>query len=255
MMGWKNSLLPWPLAGDSSAVFFMDSPAVSMIISIVALVALLFLVSCQPIQPPPPPPVAMDKGSVVVPDAAQSEAVPVDAEPQPVVFTGSSSIRLWKDLPDDYPGLDVLNLGFGGSKISDLHEQFDRVILEPRPRQVVIYSGANDISANQPATFVVANFKALVARIHNELPETRVTFISIALNPARWEQRNQVREVNTAIESFMAEDDRRQFIDVTTAMLGADGMPKPEIFTNDGLHMNRKGYALWVPLIRPALMQ
>lgn len=174
---------------------------------------------------------------------------------RPIVFTGSSSIRLWQDLPQDYPGLRVMNRGFGGSQLSDVQEHFERLILRYRPRQVVIYCGGNDLAAKKSVETVVADLKAVVNRIHRELPRTKVAFISIALNPARWEQRDAVRAANAAVAEFMAQDPRRQFIDVTTAMLGPDGQPKPEIFVADRLHMNRKGYELWVPLVRSALVK
>tara|TARA_B110001454_G_C12705394_1_gene428349 strand:- start:18 stop:302 length:285 start_codon:yes stop_codon:yes gene_type:complete len=37
-----------------------------------------------------------------------------------VVFTGSSSIRMWEDLPILFENPKILNTGFGGSKASDL---------------------------------------------------------------------------------------------------------------------------------------
>ena len=43
------------------------------------------------------------------------------------------------------------------------------------------------------------------------------------------------------------------FINVFPAMLGEDGKPKPDIFLKDNLHMNAKGYAIWVPIVRPYL--
>jgi lysophospholipase L1-like esterase len=174
---------------------------------------------------------------------------------RPIVFTGSSSIRLWKELPRDYPGLRVMNRGFGGSHLSDVQEHFERLILRYQPRQVVLYAGANDLAAKKSVETVVADLQAVVNRIHRELPRTKVAFISIALNPARWEQRDAVRAANAAIAEFMAQDARRQFIDVTTPMLGPDGQPRPDIFVADRLHMNRKGYEIWVPLVRSALVK
>ncbi len=174
---------------------------------------------------------------------------------KPIVFTGSSSFRLWQELPADFPGLRVMNRGFGGSQLSDVREHFERVILRYQPRQVVLYCGGNDLAAKKSVEVVVADLKAVVNRLHRELPGTQIAFVSIALNPARWEQRDKVNAANAAIAEFMAQDSRRKFLDVTTAMLGADGQPKPEIFVADRLHMNRKGYELWKPIIGPALVK
>lgn len=179
------------------------------------------------------------------------------AHPPPaslIVFTGSSSIRLWKDLATDYPGLRVMNRGFGGSRVKDLVRHFERVILQYRPRQVVIYSGTNDVNGGVPVDEVVADVRAVVDRIHRELPETRVLFLSLALNPARWAKRDLMLETNAKVRAYLEQDPRNRFLDVNPAMLGPDGLPKPDIFVADWLHMNRKGYELWAPLVRPWLV-
>lgn len=171
----------------------------------------------------------------------------------PIVFTGSSSFRLWTNVTTDFPGLGIVNTGFGGSQLSDVREHFERLILKYQPRQVLIYCGGNDLNAKKSVTEVVGDLKAVVERIHRELPKTQVTYVSIALNPARWSQRGQILQANAEIKKFMAEDRRRAYVDITAVMLGADGEPKPDIFVADKLHMNRKGYELWIPVIRPAL--
>ena len=174
---------------------------------------------------------------------------------QPIVFTGSSSFRMWKELPEDYPGMRVMNRGFGGCQLSDVAEHFERVILRYEPRQVVLYCGANDIAAKKSVETVVADLKGVVERIHRDLPKTQVAFVSIALNPARWEQREKVVAANAQIAAYMSADPRRRYVDVTRAMLGSDGTPKPEIFLNDRLHMNRLGYEIWKPIIGSVLVR
>lgn len=171
----------------------------------------------------------------------------------PIVFTGSSSIRRWTDLTQDFPNHRVLNRGFGGSQFSDIRLFFDELILRYQPRQVVIYSGGNDINAKKPVEEVFADMKAIVERIHRELPKTRVTVIAVALNPRRWEQRDDVVALNRMMKDYLSRDSRDTFVDVVPSMLQADGTPKPDIFVSDKLHMNRKGYELWIPLVRRVL--
>jgi hypothetical protein len=43
------------------------------------------------------------------------------------------------------------------------------------------------------------------------------------------------------------------YIDVFTPMLTKDGKPRPELFVEDRLHMNRQGYELWKSIIGPFL--
>jgi lysophospholipase L1-like esterase len=171
-----------------------------------------------------------------------------------IVFVGSSSIRLWKTLNQDFPGHPVLNRGFGGSEIMDSIYFADRIIIPYRPRLVVLYAGANDINAGKAAEQVFGDFCALVAKIHAVLPQTRIAFISIAGNPARWAQVDRVREANRRIERYCATDLRLVFIDVFSHMLGPDGLPRPDLFVEDRLHLNEKGYAIWRELVKLHLL-
>jgi lysophospholipase L1-like esterase len=170
-----------------------------------------------------------------------------------IVFIGSSSIRLWKSLAQDFPGHPVINRGFGGSCISDSTQFAERIVFPYRPRLIVMYAGGNDINGGKSARQVFIDFKAFVAKVRTRLPEARIAYISIAPNPARWAQVEKVRTANNLIAGFAAQDDKLQFIDVFPHMLGTDGQPKPDIFQADQLHLNRKGYELWKGIVGPFL--
>lgn len=166
-----------------------------------------------------------------------------------ILFIGSSSIRLWKTLGRDFPKLHVLNRGFGGSHIIDSVNYADYIVFPYRPRHIVMYAGGNDINAGKSPHQVYADFKTFVANVHAELPRTKISYISIAPNPARWSQIAQVREANRLIEEFTRTDSRLAFIDTFSHMLGPDGQPLPDIFVDDRLHMNPKGYAIWTAVV------
>jgi lysophospholipase L1-like esterase len=173
--------------------------------------------------------------------------------PDSILFIGSSSIRLWKTLAGDFPDQSVINRGFGGSQLVDSLYFADRIATPYRPRMIVMYAGANDISSGKSALQVFGDYRAFVAKIHTALPACRIAFIAIAGNPARWSQVDRIREANRLIQSHCQSDPRLIFIDTFSAMLGQDGLPKPDIFVNDQLHMNEKGYAIWRALIGPHL--
>ena len=173
---------------------------------------------------------------------------------RPIVFTGSSSIRMWTNLLSDFPKMGVMNRGFGGSQLSDVNEHFERLVLRYKPRQVVIYCGGNDINAGKSVEQVAADFEKFLDRMQRELPRTRVSYIAVALNPARWAQRDKVIAVNERIREMTARRKNADFIDVVPVMLQPDGTPKPDIFLPDRLHMNRKGYDLWKPLVGARLL-
>lgn len=170
-----------------------------------------------------------------------------------IVFVGSSSIRLWTTLAEDFSGLPVLNRGFGGSQLPEVIAYVDRIVVPYEPRQVVVYCGANDIANGRTPAQVTADFQKLVSLIHAKLPQTEVAFISIATNPARWSQVDRVRAANRAIAAWAETQPGVEFIDVFSEMLGPDGRPRPDIFVEDRLHMNRKGYELWRRIIAPRL--
>lgn len=172
-----------------------------------------------------------------------------------IVFTGSSSIRLWKDLADDFKGLPVINRGFGGSQISDCVFYAQRIVLRYRPRQVVLYAGDNDLAAGRTPEKVFEDFKSFIRTVQDALPETRIVFISIKPSPSRWKLAPQMRAANGLIADFIRTDPRLSFVDVFTPMLDSEGKPRAELFVADKLHMNRQGYAIWTSLIRPYLVQ
>jgi len=170
-----------------------------------------------------------------------------------ILFVGSSSIRLWKTLAEDFPQHRVLNRGFGGSQINDSVRYASRIVLPYRPRQIVLYAGGNDINAGKTAEQVFADYREFVRTVHAALPKTSIAYISIAPNPARWAQVDRVRKANGLVEAHTRTDPRLRFINVFPKMLGADGQPRPEIYVSDRLHMNAEGYKIWTGIVGPYL--
>lgn len=170
-----------------------------------------------------------------------------------ILFTGSSSIRLWKTLTEDFPDHVVLNRGFGGCQLADVIHFADRVVFPYEPRQIVLYGGANDINAGKTPGRVLADFQELAGLVRGRLPHCEILFIAIAPNPARWDQVERVRLANQLVRQFTEEQPRLAFIDTFYAMLGTNGLPLPDIFVEDRLHMNPKGYTIWREIVRAYL--
>lgn len=173
-----------------------------------------------------------------------------------IVFVGSSSIRFWNTLADDMKPLDVINRGFGGSRIAEVNQYALRIVLPYRPRAVVLYAGDNDLAFPWSKTpeQVLGDFKQFVDIIHANLPETWIYFVSIKPSLRRWAHWQKIQRTNQLIEEYSRTQTRVQFIDVDSAMLDAQGKPRPELFRKDGLHMNAEGYTLWTTIIKPVLL-
>ena len=173
--------------------------------------------------------------------------------PGGVVFIGSSSIRAWTNVAADFPGVPVLNRGFGGSTLADVVYYMDRILLPYRPRLVVLYAGDNDLAAGRSPERVVADYRAFVARVRSTLPGARVVFVSIKPSPSRRTLIPRMRETNQRIQAIIARDSLQTYVDVFTPMLGRAGQPRPELFVGDSLHMTRAGYLLWHARLAPVV--
>lgn len=170
-----------------------------------------------------------------------------------VLFVGSSSIRGWSDLAAAFPDHRVINRGFGGSIIADSTHFADRIVIKHQPKIVVLYAGDNDLARKKTPEEVASDFAAFVARIHKDLPQTKVLFISIKPSTARIALFDQIKKANGLIEKMCKMDKRLEFVDVFTPMLDREGKPNAELLKKDGLHLTEKGYALWAEKIRPFL--
>jgi lysophospholipase L1-like esterase len=168
------------------------------------------------------------------------------------LFVGSSSIRLW-DLNKSFPGMDVINRGFGGSQLADSVHFAPRLVLKHEPRMVLLYAGDNDLALGKTPEQVHADFKDFVKVVHDKFPKTRIAFLSIKPSVARWRLIDKVRKANALIEAECKADDRMVFIDVGKPLLDDDGKPRKEFFVFDGLHLNARGYEAWAAVVRPYL--
>jgi len=172
---------------------------------------------------------------------------------QGVVFVGSSSIRLWTTLAEDFPGIPVVNRGFGGSMLADATRNVARLVTPYHPRLVVLYAGDNDIAGNRSPGQVLADFKEFVARVRQDAPHLPVVYLAIKPSVARFALWPMMRDANASIAAWARTRRGVLVIDATNGMLDATGKPRPELFQSDGLHMRAAGYAIWVDALKPVL--
>lgn len=173
-----------------------------------------------------------------------------------ILFVGSSSFRLWKDVQDYFPNYTIINRGFGGSSFPDVIRYADEIILPYNPKQIVIYC-ENDFANNdslQPAD-VTGRFIELFNIIRKKYKKVPIAFISMKPSPSRVRLMPRFEATNEQIKKFLATKKRTDYIDVYHAMLQTDGTPIPDIFIQDKLHMNAKGYHIWQKIIEPYLLK
>ena len=186
---------------------------------------------------------------------ARFEAADKKQMPQPdgVLFIGSSSIRMWKTLEQDFPGLPVINRGFGGSQIADSNHFAGRIVHPYKPRQIVLYAGDNDVAGGKSPERVLSDFQQFLKTVRAKLPKVRVSFIAIKPSLSRWKLSGKMAMANSLVRDACGKDKRLDYIDIWQPMLDDNGKPRPDLFLGDGLHLNAKGYALWTSIVKPYL--
>ena len=220
---------------------------------------LLAAAACAPAAPTPATtPTAVSApttASAFESEIAEIEARdPVDARARGgIVFVGSSSIRMWPNLAADFPGLPVLNHGFGGSTLADVIWFTPRIVLPYLPREVVLYAGDNDLAAGRTPEQVLGDYTTFVRLVRQALPAVRIVFLSIKPSPSRWALVEPMRQANALIAQAITHDTLATYVDVFTPMLGPSGRPRPELFQADSLHMTPEGYALWRARLAPLI--
>jgi lysophospholipase L1-like esterase len=168
-----------------------------------------------------------------------------------IVFTGSSTIKGWKSLKEDFTGQQILNRGFGGSELSDVVYHFNKVIAKYKPSKVIVYSGDNDIANGKNSEQVFEEFQKLVKLMDKQLPKTELIIFSIKPSLARWDKYGEMKKANHLIKEFAQKKKKVKFVNIEEAMLGKDGKPIADYFESDGLHLNEEGYRVWSEVLKP----
>ncbi|HMX36319.1 MAG TPA: GDSL-type esterase/lipase family protein [Ferruginibacter sp.] len=175
-----------------------------------------------------------------------------------ILFVGSSSFTLWKDVQQYFPQHPIINRGFGGSTLLDVTRYEADIIFPYKPKQIVIYCGENDIANDSTVTGAVVfeRFKKLYDDIRLNLGKVPIVYVSMKPSPSRWHLRAKQTDGNERIRKFLRKKKRRAvFVDVWPGMLGADGKPREELYIADKLHMNAQGYIIWQKLLEPLLLK
>ncbi len=167
-----------------------------------------------------------------------------------VLFVGSSTIRLWSNLAQDFRQVPVIiNRGFGGSTMADCSLFTRELVVRYKPKHVLVYAGDNDLAEGHTPMQVLESFARFATAVRTELPDARISYISIKPSPSREKLLPQMREANDMIAAYINRLPNSEYIDIFTPMLGADGRPKGELFGGDRLHLNEDGYRLWKSVI------
>lgn len=163
----------------------------------------------------------------------------------PILFVGSSSIRLWKDFTQKFGRYGAINRGIGGAVVNDIIRFTDDLIIRYQPRKIVLYVGENDLpNATTTPDSVLNRTIRLYNQIRAKLPDVPIIYVCAKPSPSRDQFRTKAMEANRLIMNFFKTQSNVVYLDIYTPMLNK-GKSRPELFLDDMLHMNEKGYAIW----------
>jgi len=181
-------------------------------------------------------------------NAVTSHRSPSDPAADDTLFVGSSSIRLW-NVSSSFPELDAVNRGFGGATTPDVLHYYPQVIAGCQPETVIVYVGENDIAAGRNPDMVAADVLTLLGKIRSDFPHARIAYLSMKHSPLREDLWGRMAAVNAMVKARAIKDASFDFLDVSQALLTANGLPDRQLYTMDGLHMNALGYARWTAIV------
>jgi lysophospholipase L1-like esterase len=170
-----------------------------------------------------------------------------------LLFTGSSTIRKWSTLAQDFPDQPVISRGVGGSEIVDITHFADRIVFPYEPQMIFFRCGGNDIADGKSPEQVFGDYKEFVTKVRTKLPNIDIVFISWCPTPARWAQNEKEKILNQLAREYSTKAPHLKYCDVSDISLGKDGRPRRDLFVADGLHFNAEGYKLLAERVKPFL--
>lgn len=185
---------------------------------------------------------------------AYLKADEVKAPPQnAILFIGSSIFRKWEKLTEQMAPLPVFNRAFGGSQTHEVLYYMDRLVLPYKPKIITYYCGSNDINAKVPPGEIFGNFQKFVARVHAQLPDTKIFFVSINRAPEKMDKWAQVDEANRLVREYCVKNSKLGYIDVNPVLFDKSGQPRYELYLPDKLHFLEPAYVEFTAVIKPVL--
>lgn len=170
-----------------------------------------------------------------------------------ILLVGSSSFRIWKEFKEDLIGFPVTNRGFGGSQMSDAIFYFDRIVTKYKPKLMLVYEGDNDLNAGKSPETVFNDYKTFAQLAKEKLPQTKVVFLSVRPSLARIKLKTEQTTFNKSLKKYCKQNKRFYYMDIQKEFYLPNGELMTDIFLDDKLHLNKKGYEIWTKAIRKVL--
>ncbi len=183
--------------------------------------------------------------------ADQEAAAPLESGR--VVVTGSSSIRMWSSLSEEFSSWAPVQRGFGGAWLSEVAGAADVLISPHEPSAVVVFAGANDLAEGATVEETFDAYRCLLTRIREEVGHVPVAMITVTPTPSRWDRWPEAEAFHEMVIELSEQWSGLHVVDGRQAYLATGAPPDAGLFLPDLLHLNSEGYALWDEQVHAAL--
>ena len=218
------------------------------------LALLLVVISLQPVKAQTKSVSKEVKYAKEIAQFAQEDKKGIDST-NLVVFIGSSTFRKWTDMQSYFPQSNILNHGFGGSRLTEAIYFADKFVYQYKPAQLVLYEGDNDLGGGIPVETLLADLKTFIRLTEIKIPKTPIVLLSVKYSPRRDAQREQIKEYNARMKEFAATKPNLKYVDIASVVLDEKSNYRKELFTADSLHVNTDCYKLFAKKIEPFLIK
>ena len=169
-----------------------------------------------------------------------------------LVMLGSSSFRFWPSTDTVFSHFDVVNAGFGGSCFLDAWRLRDTLIYALNPDVLLIYEGDNDVHDRIPVDDIVASASLLLEDVSTRMPNLEVVVVAPKASPARYHLKADYLALNESLR-LATVNHGAHWVDFWEVQHREDGTLRDDLFIADRLHLNDKGYEVWVHELRRML--
>lgn len=167
-----------------------------------------------------------------------------------IVFLGDSITDIG-DWENDFPDKNIVNQGINGDTTYGVLNRIDNLV-RLKPRKVFIMIGINDIAKGLDTEKLLVNYNNILSEIKSGSPDTEIYVQSILpINQKMADKYYTLKDGNKIISDIndklekIAADQNVTYLDLYPEFLNS-GADLDSSYTLDGLHLNEKGYQLWV---------
>ena len=173
-----------------------------------------------------------------------------------ILFYGSSTMGNWR--VDDLcykqmAPLPVANTGFGGATAEETLYYYHRLVFRVRPSILVYYEGANDLTNKYTPAEVIETSHRLFEWARQDFPNIHFVIMPIKLCIGLQAIETDAKICNELFREYAEQYDDTRMLDVSSLLYDENGNYRTDIYVEDMMHHNLKGYEELTALLKPVL--